>query len=70
MMTMTAWLLKLALAAAPGPAETHDISCGRAEEPIQAAPVEIVRVPILRAARVEIVRVPIERATSVAARGR
>jgi hypothetical protein len=75
MTTITALLLKLTLAAAYGPGvDTSDphfladqgdgseyADCGT----LTAAPVEIVRIPILRAAPVEIVRIPILRAAPV-----
>jgi hypothetical protein len=75
MMTMTALLLNLVLAAAGGAgAHKPDLSFPEADEsgseyaesaPLVAAPVEIVRVPLLVAAPVEIVRVPLVRAAPV-----
>ena len=63
LMTMTALLVKLALMSALGAgADAPNLSPDAAANgagPI-AAPVEIVRVPMLRAAPVEIARVPLQ----------
>jgi hypothetical protein len=72
MTTMTALLLKFVLATAPvAGSDTPDLALPDADEttsdyaesaPLIAAPVEIVRIPMMIAAPVEIVRIPLERA--------
>jgi hypothetical protein len=71
MITMTALLLKLTLVTAPVAStnlefpEATESGSEYASVPLIAAPVEIVRIPMLVAAPVEIVRVPILRAAPV-----